>query len=542
MNLLKSILNNIKTQPDIWFFFGFLLTFSLTVRKVLFYFPIKGTFNEYTGIYVYLSDIFLISSIICWFILLYYKIIVLSSFVNLYHLSFKTFREKVSFLLSNSLVSFPLIMVLYSFFSIFWSVNYSIALFRSVKLLEMYMLYLFVIFRLIPYIRDSFSIASSKKQKMFHVEHFESNSDQQDILSLKWKIFAGLILFIGIAQSLIAIIQFIIQQSIGLSTLRESALSTTIPGVAKIISNNHVFIRGYGLFPHPNILAGFLLCSIILTLILLLYRIKPVFNKKLFHVEQNLVHYLNFGYYFPIKNVPRGTFLLFLALITQLIGLITTFSKSAIVALIIVLVCLIVPRGTICYRLVHSSGPKYKHEGDSNNVHRVAILVVFIAILITTHLSVVHLSQNIDQSIAERMTYMYMARDIIADHALSGSGMGQFISAIPDKWFKTIGIWQFQPVHNIFLLIWSELGIGGFALFVMFLYKVIRISIVNKSSGIGIYLKALLWGILFIMFWDHYFWTIQQGQLIFWLVMGIIVAVNTADPNNTGMDYLHNVP
>ena len=53
----------------------------------------------------------------------------------------------------------------------------------------------------------------------------------------------------------------------GLLWLKESIISPNIPGVAKLIFNGHVYIRSYGLFPHPNILGGFLVFSIISTLL-----------------------------------------------------------------------------------------------------------------------------------------------------------------------------------------------------------------------------------------------------------------------------------
>jgi hypothetical protein len=38
-----------------------------------------------------------------------------------------------------------------------------------------------------------------------------------------------------------------------------------------------------------------------------------------------------------------------------------------------------------------------------------------------------------------------------------------------------------------------------------------------------IYFKSILLTFLFIMLFDHYFWDIQQGQIMIWMVMGIVV-------------------
>ena len=61
--MLKKVLKiwtSFKLQPDKWFFFMFLLTSTLSIRKVLYFFPLNNSFNEYAGVYIYLSDILLI--------------------------------------------------------------------------------------------------------------------------------------------------------------------------------------------------------------------------------------------------------------------------------------------------------------------------------------------------------------------------------------------------------------------------------------------------------------------------------------------------
>ena len=131
MQIISKLWNNFKTQPDIWFFYGFLLTFTLSIRNVFTFFPILDNFNEYTGFYLYLSDIFLILTLIAWgSSMLYNKNILLS-----------IDRLKKWYVL------LPLLIVAWAFLSVSWANNEEIALFRSIKLLEFFLLYLFVIFR-----------------------------------------------------------------------------------------------------------------------------------------------------------------------------------------------------------------------------------------------------------------------------------------------------------------------------------------------------------------------------------------------------------
>jgi hypothetical protein len=38
--------------------------------------------------------------------------------------------------------------------------------------------------------------------------------------------------------------------------------------------------------------------------------------------------------------------------------------------------------------------------------------------------------------------------------------------------------------------------------------------------------KGILLGFIFIMLFDHYFWDIQQGSLMLWILLGIIAGIN----------------
>ena len=62
-------------------------------------------------------------------------------------------------------------------------------------------------------------------------------------------------------QLLIAVLQFQGGSSIGLSFLGESIFSSGMKGSSFLDISGNLYIRGYGTFPHPNILAGwFLMC------------------------------------------------------------------------------------------------------------------------------------------------------------------------------------------------------------------------------------------------------------------------------------------
>ena len=642
MSLISRFWNNLKTQPDIWFFFGFLLTFTLSIRKVLFFFPIQKTFNEYSGAYIYLSDIFLILTFIFWFISIlcnnssYLSILklCLSSVLhnlpphqkykdNLYKIkiypkdTFKTRQKRIlNFWWRGTYITLPLFLVFLSFGSILWSPIQSIAFFRSIKILEFYILYIYIINRLIPQL--FYACLPARQMEQFDLSDLQKDIPDNSLnvprgtiskytspqLSpckgdgdgcstwniLNTKIFFWIIIFSGFIQGIIGIIQFFLQKSIGLFWLRESLISPEILGVAKIILNGEKYIRAYGLMPHPNVLGGFLLFSIIITLL----------YKKLFHaclpvrqVEQDTPHLNHILMEEEKLNVPRGTFSKYLHYFTlncstwnncffgnnwififiltiQTLALILTFSKSAIIGLIIAFFYINVPRGTIHspfsfirrrtgdeVKLFHACLPARQVEQFKILILSSLIILISIIFIVKPNLDSIFI-----KSLNERLFYLDVPRGTFETDPFLGIGAGQSVLSMQKFYSQTLEFWQYQPVHNVFLLIFSEFGLIGLGLFIWWLWKLFhspknvpRGTIKNKELNIeqlnnrekGIidnnkyilnnnntylssiiilrYFKGILLGLLFIMLFDHYLWDIQQGSLLFWLTAGFIAEI-----------------
>ena len=71
----------------------------------------------------------------------------------------------------------------------------------------------------------------------------------------------------------------------------------------------------------------------------------------------------------------------------------------------------------------------------------------------------------------------------------------------------------FQPIHNIYLLVLAETGVLGEIIFLILLFWA------WKKAG---KYQSVLLVVLFLGVFDHYFITLQQGQLLFTLLIGII--------------------
>lgn len=504
MNPFKNIWNKFIMQPDIWFFYGFLLTFTLSARKVIKFYPINSQFNEYTGIYLYLSDIFLILTLVLWGILILQN-------KKEYLSNIKRYLA-----LNKLLIKLLLIFNLWVFVSIFWSGNQYIALFRSIKILEFSLLFLYVAVRIVPYgtiqmlspfikgrFREGF-LKSTKNAKISIIPPFTKGEIQNVPRGTFLRNILQIIIFLGLFQAIIGVWQFVLQYSIGLFWLKESIISPEIPGVAKIIINGEKFIRAYGLFPHPNILGGFLIFSVIVTWT---YR-------KYFYRGSTLEF---------LKVEP---YLLFFILI-QTLGLLLTFSKSATLGLILagVYICFsIVPRETIHRNLLHNM---FHVE------HIKRLLLLFLIALLLIIAIRPNINSLILKSLNERLIYLNLSNKIIFNNPIFGIGNGQFVPEMQKYSAIIFESWQFQPVHNVFLLIWSELGIIGLVLFIWWLWKLFRTPSPLQGEDKGelsgiltITLKSVLIGFIFIIaLFDHYFWDIQQGQIVFWLVAGLLVGL-----------------
>lgn len=151
------------------------------------------------------------------------------------------------------------------------------------------------------------------------------------------------------------------------------------------------------------------------------------------------------------------------------------------------------------------------------------------------------------EAFTQRLQLAKAAILMIKESPLIGVGLNNFLIRLPDLWQEPATIRLFQPVHNIFLLIAAETGLVGLTIFLWFLiltYRRLRgdkvnpdpgiqdkvvladsefwkrkMTTVSSSSKVGI-LTALS-GILLLGFFDHYFFTLQQTQLLLALVLGL---------------------
>lgn len=350
----------------------------------------------------------------------------------------------------------------------------------------------------------------------------------------------------GIIQSLIAISQFIFQNSVGLYFLGESHISPNILGVAKIEHNGEKILRAYGTFPHPNILGAFLLLSLACGIFLL------VFNgeKTLFKETRE------FGFFFHIKKFIRflnledfsvWIFHIVVGLLLIVSGIFVTFSRNAWLGLAIILIFSFskwviknrhlfpifndVFYGKTVKRNEKIISPEQKlllRDSIFLGVLYVILLFLFISPFIADRICIKNCNHESD-AYRLRKEYIDTATKMIRENPILGVGPGNFVVKI-DDYGDNFKEWEKQPVHSIYFLITSEIGIIGLISVIYFIIYNVNHIIFKHSFGVVI-LTFLVMGIF-----DHFFVSTFRGQLIFWLCLAFFASSCKIKKNNFKFD------
>src|SRR3989344_7585409 len=113
---------------------------------------------------------------------------------------------------------------------------------------------------------------------------------------------------------------------------------------------------------------------------------------------------------------------------------------------------------------------------------------------------------------------------------LFGIGLGDFPGWLMEQ-NPNLPRHIYQPVHNVYLLIYSEVGVIGFILFLLFLagllYEFIKKTRLRELKHYSFLLVVI--SVLFIGLFDHFLLTIQQGRFVFWLGLALLTIINNRD-------------
>lgn len=312
----------------------------------------------------------------------------------------------------------------------------------------------------------------------------------------------------GIFQSILAIAQFVNQGSIGglLYFLGERAFMSSTPGIANASLNGELVLRPYGTLPHPNVLAGYLL----IVLAIALFTFKRSESTK-------------------IKVLKSSV------LVICSIALFLSMSRVAILLWIIIAAWfwisrLIPPLGTdeevrLYGRVEHNVSWFLRWRRDKIKVGAVlmfisAVISIFMLSPIGSRFSGINFA---DEAVVQRAILIDSSIKMIGQRPLLGVGLGNFLPTLATVQKPLSTFTYLQPVHNIFLLVAAETGLIGLSVFLWFLWKTFE-RIKNQESRIKRPLLIVLSVILITGFLDHYWLTLQQGQLLFAFVIGLCLS------------------
>ena len=402
--------------------------------------PIYFGFNEWTSGFIYGTDVLFVLLLFLW--LLRYASHPRTSLLR--GLSFEA-------VISTLLIA----ITAFSFSS---AHNIYLAIFRYIKLAEMIALFW--------YIRSATQYFSRK----------------DIILALIWAIFLELILAVG---------QIALQHNLGLWFLGEGYFLPGGHSVASFHVGDSLFLRAYGAFQHPNVLAFFAFMVLNLSQALYIFFNEPL-SKRL--------------------NALLG-----MATVASLWVIGLSFSRSVMVLVIGMRVVLF---ALAC--ILSRSDQRHKRIIDVLVVS-LSTIAVF-SFLFWPQVSARRHFDTQEEAYQDRVAYNREAGSIAQSHKISGVGIGHFVYNEISQ-HPYLDAYYFQPAHNIYLLIAAELGYAGLLVFSLWIgYVWLYKSFIEWQSdrAFAFWRFVFLAGIISLGFVDHYQWTLHQGMLIFFIILAII--------------------
>ncbi len=463
----------LKLEKIFFYFFLFCLPFEtrLILKKW------GEEFNEWNSAFLYLTDLLIFAIFFFWALRL---------------ISEKK-RPRPSIIKKNCLLFIILcLFFIISGLSLFGAKNLGLGIYQLIKLAEFLILFF--------YLKSNF-------RELFDLERV-----------------CQVLLSSAFFQAFVGICQFASQGSLGLKILGESPLGPNIEGVAKIVvfgvhpaAGGVKMIRAYGTFPHPNIFAAFLLFSL----------------------------FCFYFLYLKVKETAFSTKLASMLIFTILVfSLFLTFSRTFIILFISFSIFLFL------YLFFRKELYRPYHKRTTMLCTILLFAVVLCAIPMQKELCSRFVTGGVDAAINLRYFYNFISISIIRENPFLGTGLGNFVWRLQDfqgslraaNLFYKLDVpetqvipyqapfWLFQPVHNIYLLIAAEIGIPGLLIFLVFLslilWPAIKLARENNLFSIFYFLFSIF---LIVFLTDHFFWTLQQGRLMFWVLCGILAGLEKKD-------------
>ena len=317
-------------------------------------------------------------------------------------------------------------------------------------------------------------------------------ADEEKPRITRWVLMA--LVMAGLFQSGIAIAQYFNQAPLGLRILSEPTIlgSFMVQDGSRWLFDRlfhhtpptDLIYRASGTLPHPNVLGGFLMSSILAT--------------------------------YALAMRPKGK-LIALTLPIQFFAMSLSYSRAALFAWML---------GTaVWYGCIFFK----KIKNWEFLAWMIALSVTLTAILLYDQVrhrgGVVNYNKLAQRSDAIRLFHQRNAFEIIRQNPVLGVGFGQF-SERSHKYFPTnSGHYELQTgPHNIYLFLACETGLLALTAFLAFIGILLWRAIKIPLTAEVITLLSGLIAFLFIGFCDFYPILFQQGKLLFFTIAALLAA------------------
>ncbi len=310
------------------------------------------------------------------------------------------------------------------------------------------------------------------------------------IRNIVWAAWA--LVISSVIQALLGISQFFLQEVAENKWLGMAGQKAEILGASVIEYADERWLRAYGALPHPNMLGGFLSVGIFFAVAL----------------------------YMSEERGFRKVFALICAMLVSL-GLWVSFSRSAWVAASVSF--------TFLWIMILI---RFREK-------RADLLKVSVAILATLGLGMSLAPQLFmtriqgdarleEKSLAMRRAYERQARKVFASHPWFGVGFHNEPLAVHAVVYQGGKAYEYQPVHNVYMLFLSEFGLLGLGILIWMTasfwhsrlkcWYAVVFGKVNASGSMesfwNIIGMILLPHIVILGIFDHYLYTSRFGSLL----------------------------
>ncbi|MEX2007969.1 MAG: O-antigen ligase family protein [Candidatus Spechtbacterales bacterium] len=346
--------------------------------------------------------------------------------------------------------------------SLLWAADVPVAAFRTIKLAE-YLVFFMYVGRTLP------------------------NYSLRTVVAV----------FVGgaLVQAGIGLAQFYRHASVGLGLLGESPLAVAMPGVAEVVVSTGRFLRAYGTFPSPNVLAAYLGIALLCSML---------------------------WYALARRRTPARLAVFTAAFSVLSFAFMATFSREAYLGYALAAFIWFSGLASLA-----AKGFCPRHLGLALFVFAAVNLLLLALWFPELHGRVFESGGLAQAAVQERLLYSEVARGLVYEQPW-GVGAGNF-TLVYGQLYAGLPGWMYQPAHNVFLLVAVELGVAAMALVLFIVARLgaaaaygMRLS--GERRLVALFLASAFGMLVVISLSDHFFWTLQQGALLFWLVLGMLYA------------------